>query len=348
MFLILVALLRAIVAPLYLIGSVLISYLSALGIGVIVFQFILGQQLHWSLPGLSFILLVAIGADYNMLLISRIRDESPHGVRVGRHPHGGFDRRCDHVGGSDLRRVDVRPAVRQHQHDGPRPGFIIGIGIVLDTFLVRTITVPALAALIGQANWWPSRLGARGPQRRGGRKQTPNAVLAARIRWLKDSFGRKTGDAVSAPLSPPPATAPTAHDGLNGHGSDELRGDHALPLFSLSASVNGHPRRLTDAQQDTALATAIGDLPTHALPLFGPDAQREATSPMTVNGKDHTNGHTNRSHQWSHQRPNQRPRQTTHPASSADRRPRNHAALPCDHQRHLRTRAAAVRPNGLR
>ena len=81
--LILIALLRAIVAPLYLIGSVLISYLSALGIGVIVFQFILGQELHWSVPGLTFIMLVAVGADYNMLLISRIRDESPHGVRSG-------------------------------------------------------------------------------------------------------------------------------------------------------------------------------------------------------------------------------------------------------------------------
>ena len=81
--LILMALLRAIVAPLYLILSVLISYASALGIGVIVFQFLLGQELHWSAPGLTFILLVAVGADYNLLLISRIREESAHGVRSG-------------------------------------------------------------------------------------------------------------------------------------------------------------------------------------------------------------------------------------------------------------------------
>ena len=69
--LILIVLLRAIVAPLYLIGSVIISYLSALGIGVIVFQLLLGQEMHWSVPGLTFIILVAVGADYNMLLISR-------------------------------------------------------------------------------------------------------------------------------------------------------------------------------------------------------------------------------------------------------------------------------------
>src|SRR5258708_3678125 len=76
-FLILVALLRAIVAPLYLIGSVLVSYLSAMGIGVIVFQLILGQNLHWSLPGLSFIFLVSVGAAYTILLISRLLDDSP-------------------------------------------------------------------------------------------------------------------------------------------------------------------------------------------------------------------------------------------------------------------------------
>ena len=157
-FLILVALLRAIVAPLYLIGSVLISFLSALGIGVIVFQLILGKELHWSLPGLTFILLVAVGADYNMLLISRIRDESPHGVRVGVirtvGSTGGVITSAGLIFAASM--FGLLPASISTMSEA---GFIIGIGIVLDTFLVRTITVPALAALIGQANWWPSRLG---------------------------------------------------------------------------------------------------------------------------------------------------------------------------------------------
>ena len=81
--LILIVRLRAIVAPLYLIVSATVSYLSALGIGVITFQFILGQQLHWSVPGLTFIVLVAVGADRNMPLISRMRDECPDDVRSG-------------------------------------------------------------------------------------------------------------------------------------------------------------------------------------------------------------------------------------------------------------------------
>ena len=293
-FLILVVLLRAIVAPLYLIGSVLVSFLSALGIGVIVFQLILGKELHWSLPGLTFILLVAIGADYNMLLISRIRDESPNGVRVGVirtvGSTGGVITSAGLIFAASM--FGLVPASMSMMSEA---GFIIGIGIVLDTFLVRTITVPALAALIGQANWWPSRLGAREPQRRGGRRRTPKTVLPARIRRLKDGFGRKTDVAVAPPVSLAPTAKPTPPKLHNGHASDELLGDHALPLFSLSVSVNGRPHRLTDAQQDTTLATAIGDLPTHALPLFGPNAQREVGSaaPKAVNGIGHTNGHTN-------------------------------------------------------
>ncbi len=157
-FLILVVLLRAIVAPLYLIGSVLLSYLSAMGLGVLVFQMILGQNLHWSLPGLSFILLVAVGADYNMLLISRIRDESPHGVRVG------VIRTVGSTGGvitsaGLIFAASMFGLMSASIYTMAEAGFILGMGILIDTFLVRTITVPALAAMIGQKNWWPSHLG---------------------------------------------------------------------------------------------------------------------------------------------------------------------------------------------
>jgi RND superfamily putative drug exporter len=154
--LILIALLRAIVAPLYLIGSVIISYLAALGTGVIVFQFILGQELHWSVPGLAFIILVAMGADYNMLLISRIRDESPRGIR------SGVIRTVGSTGGV----ITTAGLIFAASMFGllfasistiVQAGFVVGTGILLDTFLVRTITVPAMAVLVGRANWWPSR-----------------------------------------------------------------------------------------------------------------------------------------------------------------------------------------------
>jgi RND superfamily putative drug exporter len=156
--LILVALLRAIVAPLYLILSVIVSYLSALGIGVILFQFILGQELHWSVPGLAFVILVAVGADYNMLLISRIRDESPHGVR------SGVIRTVASTGGvitaaGLIFAASMFGLLFASIGNVVQGSFVVGIGLLLDTFLVRTITVPAVAVMVGRANWWPSKLG---------------------------------------------------------------------------------------------------------------------------------------------------------------------------------------------
>ncbi|ORA20356.1 RND family transporter [Mycobacterium arosiense] len=155
----LIALLRAIVAPLYLVASVVISYLSAVGIGVLVVQYLLGQQLHWSVPPLAFVVLVAVGADYNMLLVSRMREESPHSMRYG------IIRTLGSTGGvitaaGLIFAASMCGLLFSSISTVVQGGFVIGVGILLDTFLVRTITVPAIAALVGRANWWPSRAGA--------------------------------------------------------------------------------------------------------------------------------------------------------------------------------------------
>jgi RND superfamily putative drug exporter len=156
----LMVLLRAIIAPLYLVGSVVISYFAAIGIGILVFQFLLGQQLHWSVPPLAFVVLVAVGADYNMLLASRMREESPHSLRYG------IIRTLGSTGGV----ITAAGLIFAASMGGLlfssigiviQGGFVIGVGILLDTFVVRTVTVPAIAALLGRANWWPSRMGAR-------------------------------------------------------------------------------------------------------------------------------------------------------------------------------------------
>lgn len=154
--LILTVLLRAVVAPIYLVGSVIISYLSAVGLGALVFQVMLGQQLHWSVPGLAFVVLVAVGADYNMLLASRLRDESPLGVRTSVIRTVGSTGAVITAAGLifasamfGLMFASVGAVVQG--------GFVIGAGILVDTFVVRSITVPAVAALLGRANWWPAR-----------------------------------------------------------------------------------------------------------------------------------------------------------------------------------------------
>jgi RND superfamily putative drug exporter len=167
----LIVLLRAIVAPLYLVASVVISYLSAVGIGAVFFQFILGQQLHWSVPPLAFVVLVAVGADYNMLLVSRMRDESPHSMRYG------IIRTLSSTGGvitaaGLIFAASMAGLLFSSIGTVVQGGFVIGVGILLDTFLVRTITVPAVAALVGRANWWPSR---GGPRRSAAGRAQPQA-----------------------------------------------------------------------------------------------------------------------------------------------------------------------------
>jgi RND superfamily putative drug exporter len=156
----LMALLRSVIAPLYLVGSVVVSYFAAIGISVCVFQFLLDQPLHWSVPPLAFVVLVAVGADYNMLFVSRMRDESLHSTRYG------IIRTLGSTGGV----ITAAGLIFAASMAGllfssigivVQGGFVIGVGILLDTFVVRTIMVPAIAALVGRANWWPSRIDQR-------------------------------------------------------------------------------------------------------------------------------------------------------------------------------------------
>ena len=309
-FLILVVLLRALIAPIYLIASVLLSYMSALGVGVILFQGILGKELHWSLPGLSFILLVAVGADYNMLLISRIRDESPHGVRVG------VIRTVGSTGGvitsaGLIFAASMFGLMTASIYTMAEAGFIIGFGILIDTFVVRTITVPALASMIGQKNWWPSQLGKSTSEvtAANAAKQRQRMRLSGELTRLKIVPGRKT-------QTPPPATGA----GKNGHTTTSSREasleyvtSHSLPLFDLS----GVAHRLTDdlrKSRSVAPSTTNGNGATngngkekpadhylgHSLPLFGSDvlSYRLTKTPTSVhpksagrsNGDDHPNG----------------------------------------------------------
>ncbi len=157
----LMLLLRAIIAPLYLVGSVVLSYFAALGIGVLVFQYLFHQPLHWTVPPLAFVVLVAVGADYNLLFASRLRDESPDGTRYG------IIRTLSSTGGvitaaGLIFAASMWGLLFSSIGTVVQGGFVIGVGILLDTFLVRTVTVPAMATLVGKANWWPSRLTSQG------------------------------------------------------------------------------------------------------------------------------------------------------------------------------------------
>lgn len=258
-FLILVLLLRAIVAPLYLIASVLISYASALGIGVIVFQFLLHQELHWSAPGLTFILLVAVGADYNLLLISRIRDESPHGVRFGVirtvSCTGAVITSAGLIFAASMFGLTVASISTLVQI-----GFVIGAGILLDTFLVRTITVPAVAALLGRANWWPSRPTSRAEPAK--RRRVLRRV-DAKAKWrLPRSRGRN-------PAIRQDEKTPTSH-----HLSDLAGAGTQVRVSVPAKNIELHRHRLSHSDENFS---------DHALPLFG---HHHLTKQPTSNGRD--------------------------------------------------------------
>ena len=134
----------------------MISYLSAVGVGVIFFQFVLHQPINWSVQAMAFIVLVAVGADYNLLLITRIREESRSGIRSGiicavRSTSGVITS----VG--VIFAASMFGLLFGSLSTMTQIGFIVGMGLLIDTFVVRTVTAPAMAALVGKANWWPSK-----------------------------------------------------------------------------------------------------------------------------------------------------------------------------------------------
>ncbi|SDQ21834.1 putative drug exporter of the RND superfamily [Curtobacterium sp. UNCCL20] len=157
--LILMLLLRSIVAPLVLIGSVIVSFAAALGVGALVFDHVF----HFpgadpSVPLYSFVFLVALGVDYNIFLMTRVREEAlrhgpREGVLRGLGVTGGVITSAGVVLAATFAALGVIPILFLAQI-----AFIVAFGVLLDTIVVRSLLVPALAYDLGRRAWWPSRL----------------------------------------------------------------------------------------------------------------------------------------------------------------------------------------------
>ena len=156
-------LLRSIVAPLYLVATVLLSYFAALGIAVLIFQVGAGESgLNFVLPFLLFIFLMALGEDYNILVMSRIREEAHHAplraaVRTAAHHTGTTVTSAGLILAATFGVAGVTGATSQIK----QLGAAIALGVLIDTFLVRTLMVPAIVVLCRRFNWWPSHLARR-------------------------------------------------------------------------------------------------------------------------------------------------------------------------------------------
>ncbi|CAN7166919.1 efflux RND transporter permease subunit [Pseudarthrobacter oxydans] len=173
---ILMLLLRSVLAPVLLVLSVVLSYAAAMGVSAFVFNNILGfPGADATVPLFGFVFLVALGVDYNIFLMSRVREESlKHGTRPGilrgLGVTGGVITSAGVVLAATFAALGVIPIMFLVQL-----AFIVAFGVLLDTVLVRSLLVPALAYDIGPGIWWPSKLGRQEVEERPDRDE---ALLA--------------------------------------------------------------------------------------------------------------------------------------------------------------------------
>ncbi|MGW7137504.1 MMPL family transporter [Streptomyces xanthophaeus] len=156
---ILIGLLRSLVMPLLLVATVALSFVATLGVSALVFQQFLGfSGTDSSVPLYGFVFLVALGVDYNIFLMSRVREESlVHGTRKGvlrgLVATGGVITSAGVVLAATFAALGVIPLAFMLQI-----AFIVAFGVLLDTLIVRSLLVPALVRDIGPASWWPGKL----------------------------------------------------------------------------------------------------------------------------------------------------------------------------------------------
>ena len=157
---ILMLLLRSVLAPVLLVASVVLSYGAAMGVSAVVFNHVFGfPGADATVPLFGFVFLVALGVDYNIFLMSRVREESiKHGTRPGilrgLGVTGGVITSAGVVLAATFAALGVIPIMFLVQL-----AFIVAFGVLLDTVLVRSLLVPALAYDLGHRIWWPSKLG---------------------------------------------------------------------------------------------------------------------------------------------------------------------------------------------
>ncbi len=172
--LILVALLRSVVAPLYVIGTVILSFAFALGASSLAFTHLFGQP--DSDPNLSifaFIFLVALGVDDNIFLLTRIREERAGGLSTEDAVIAGLERTGGVITSAGLILAGTFASLMALDLEALfQVGFTVTLGLLVDAFLVRTFLVPSIALLLGERNWWPQS------KSRGGLREGKQEALA--------------------------------------------------------------------------------------------------------------------------------------------------------------------------
>jgi putative drug exporter of the RND superfamily len=159
-FIIMLILTRAVVAAAVIVGTVVLSLGASFGLSVLLWQHLLGIELHWMVLPMAVIILLAVGADYNLLVVSRLKEEVYAGVNTGMIRTMGGSGSTVTAAGMVFAFTMMVMAVSDLTIMG-QVGTTIGLGLLFDTFVIRSFMTPAIAVLLGRWFWWPQHVRAR-------------------------------------------------------------------------------------------------------------------------------------------------------------------------------------------
>jgi RND superfamily putative drug exporter len=171
-FVVMLLITRALVASLVIVGTVLLSLGAAFGLSVLVWQDLLGLELNWIAPVFGLIILLAVGSDYNLLLVSRFQEEIGAGLKTGIIRSMGETGSVVTTAGLVFAFTMMSMAASDLSSIG-QAGTTIGLGLLFDTLIVRSLMTPSVAALLGRWFWWPLRLRRRAAAPTEQRSPTP-------------------------------------------------------------------------------------------------------------------------------------------------------------------------------
>jgi RND superfamily putative drug exporter len=156
-FIIMLIMTRALIAALVIVGTVALSLGASFGMSVLIWQYLFGIQLHWVVLAMSVIVLLAVGSDYNLLLVSRMKEELGAGINTGIiRAMGGTGAIVTAAG--LVFAFTMGSMVVSNLLSISQVGTTIGIGLLFDTLVVRAFMTPSIAALLGRWFWWPQRV----------------------------------------------------------------------------------------------------------------------------------------------------------------------------------------------
>jgi putative drug exporter of the RND superfamily len=156
-FIIMLIITRSLIASLVIVGTVAISLGASFGLSVLVWQYILGIKLHWMVLAMSVIVLLAVGSDYNLLLVSRFKEEIHAGLKTGIIRAMGGTGKVVTSAGLVFAFTMASMVVSDLRIIG-QVGTTIGLGLLFDTLIVRSFMTPSIAALLGRWFWWPIKV----------------------------------------------------------------------------------------------------------------------------------------------------------------------------------------------